>query len=332
MRALPYFLCPVLLCLGLGTMPLRAQVTFDWAEVGDAGNAADPLNSGSIPGIGSVSSTYRIATTEVSLSQYVAFLNAVAQTDLYGLYNTNMSSNLNVAGINRSGSSGSYTYSVIGSGNRPVTYVSWSDAARFTNWMHNGQGSGGTESGVYDLSLSSPSRSASALYWIPSENEWYKAAYYDPGAGGPADDYWLYPTRSDTAPDNTIGPAPNNANIRDGSVNYAVTNSSTYDANQDYLTDVGAFSGAASYYGTFDQGGNVFEWTDSLVLTDKRVLRGGSWNLFESNMRSSFQLSNPETYEAMAVGFRLASTPEPSTYALLVVGGAALFALRRRRA
>jgi len=322
----------VFLCLVLATREARGQVTFTWAEVGDAGNAADPLNSGSIPGIGSVSTSYRISTTEVTLGQYVAFLNAVAQSDPFGLYNTNMASNLNVAGISRSGTSGGYSYSVIGSGNRPVTFVSWSDAARFTNWLHNGQGSGGTESGVYDLSLSNPSRSASALYWIPSENEWYKAAYYDPGAGGPADDYWLYPTRSDTAPDNTIGPGANNANIRDGSVNFAVTNSTTFDSNQNYLTDVGAFSGAASYYGTFDQGGNVFEWTESLVLTDERVLRGGSWNLYESNIRSGFQLSNPETYEAMALGFRLASTPEPSTYALLVMGGAALLFLRRRRA
>jgi len=219
------------LLIGLTVLTLveaRAQVTFNWLEVGDVGNAADPLNSGSIPGIGSVSTAYKIAATEVTLDQYVSFLNAVAESDPNGLFYTSMSSDLNIAGINRSGSPGFYTYSVVGSGNRPVTYVSWNDAARFTNWLHNGQGSGGTESGVYDMSLSNPSRSGSASYWLPSENEWYKAAYYDPGAGGPADDYWRHATRSDTAPGNAIGPGANNANVvvfdfNDFQFKYAVT-------------------------------------------------------------------------------------------------------------
>jgi formylglycine-generating enzyme len=310
------------LFVGLGVLvvaEVRAQVTFNWLEVGDAGNAADPLNSGSIPGIGSVSTVYKIAATEVTLDQYVSFLNAVAQSDPFGLFNPSMSTDLNIAGINRSGTSGSYSYTVIGSGNRPVTYVSWNDAARFTNWMQNGQGSGSTESGVYDMSLGTPVRSGSADYWLPSENEWYKAAYYDPSLSGPVDDYWLHATRSDADPDNTIGSGPNNANIRDNATNYAVTNSTVYSAGQNYLTDVGSFSGAASYYGTFDQSGNVFEWTESL-LTSNRLLRGGSWNLAESNASSDFRLSRVQTFEAAAAGFRLAAVPEPGSAGLLLLG------------
>ena len=67
------------------------------------------------------------------------FLNAVAATDTYALYNSSMATDLNAAGISRSGSPGSYTYGVVGSANHPITYVSWGDAARFANWLHNGQ-------------------------------------------------------------------------------------------------------------------------------------------------------------------------------------------------
>ena len=239
----------------LGTSVTHAAVTFDWATVGDAGNAADPLNSGSVPGIGSVADSYQIATKEVNLIQYTEFLNAVAATDLNGLYNPSMASDGNSAGITRSGSSGSYTYSVIGSGLRPVTYVSWSDSARFVNWLQNGQGAGSTETGVYDMSLTTPVRSGSASFWIPSENEWYKAAYFQPVAqGGDTDSYWLYPTQSNTAPGNEIGPGANQANFRDG--DFATTpGNNTYSSSQNYLTDGGAFIDSASYYGTYDQGG-----------------------------------------------------------------------------
>ena len=210
MKLIATSLLAALAVFALGTSVTHAAVTFDWATVGDEGNANDST------GYGSVAYTYQIATKEVNLIQYTEFLNAVAATDVNGLYNPNMASNGNIAGITRSGSSGSYTYSVIGSGLRPVTYVGWNDAARFVNWLQNGQGAGSTETGVYDMSLTTPVRSGSASFWIPSENEWYKAAYYDPGVDGPGDDYWLYPTRSDTAPGNVIGSGANQANFRNG--------------------------------------------------------------------------------------------------------------------
>ncbi len=82
---------------------------------------------------------YNIGKYEVTNAQYAEFLNAKAQTDTYSLYNASMAS----CGITRSGSAGSYNYGVTGGlGNRPVVYVSWFDAARFTNWLGNGQGSG----------------------------------------------------------------------------------------------------------------------------------------------------------------------------------------------
>jgi formylglycine-generating enzyme len=127
-----------------------------------------------------------------------------------------MASNANIAGITRSGSSGSYTYSVIGSGDRPITYVSWFDAARFANWLHNGQPTGAqdastTEDGAYTLngatSGTAPAKNVGATVWIPTENEWFKAAYYDPthmsGAGG----YWLHANQSNSMTSNNFATA-----------------------------------------------------------------------------------------------------------------------------
>src|SRR5262245_31718927 len=83
-------------------------ITIDTVSVGNANNAGDVQSNGIF---GRVTSDYRIATTEVTNTQYVAFLNAVAASDPVGLYNTSMGFNSR-GGIVRSGSSGSYTYSV----------------------------------------------------------------------------------------------------------------------------------------------------------------------------------------------------------------------------
>jgi Sulfatase-modifying factor enzyme 1 len=131
----------------------HAAITIQTVTIGDLGNPNDSTTGGLY---GGVSSTYAIGTYEVTLLQYTAFLNAVGATDTNALYNPSMGTDLNIAGISRSGASGSFAYSVIGDGNRPVTYVSWFDAARFTNWLHNGQPTGlqtasTTENGAYAL-------------------------------------------------------------------------------------------------------------------------------------------------------------------------------------
>jgi formylglycine-generating enzyme required for sulfatase activity len=144
---------PTLALLGfMAAMPVHA-VTIDMVTVGDPSNAADTT------GYGAVAYEYQIGKYHVTIGQYTAFLNAVAVTDTYSLYNANMATNLNVAGIAQAGVSGSFTYSVITNGgisvNRPITYVSWWDAARFSNWMANGQPTGAqssttTENGAYN--------------------------------------------------------------------------------------------------------------------------------------------------------------------------------------
>src|SRR3954453_24186180 len=116
-----------------------AAITIETVPVGDAGNPNDPGHIFYPNTYGSVSYLYNIDKYEVTVGHYTAFLNAVAATDTYALYNPSMAADLNIAGIAQSGASGSYTYSVIGSPNHPVTYVSWGDAVRFSNWLHNGK-------------------------------------------------------------------------------------------------------------------------------------------------------------------------------------------------
>jgi formylglycine-generating enzyme len=127
-----------------GVVSAYAQITIETVTVGNIGNAAN----GSY---GAVAYEFQIGKYEVTNAQYAAFLNVVAATDTYSLYDTNMGSNA-AGGITRSGSSGSYTYATkSGFETKPVNYVSFWDAARFANWLNNGQGSAGTETGSYTL-------------------------------------------------------------------------------------------------------------------------------------------------------------------------------------
>jgi sulfatase modifying factor 1 len=320
------------------TPSLHAQsplVTIDTVTVGDAGNAADTTTT-----YGAVADVFAIGKYEVTISQYTTFLNSVASvtSDSYivDLWSANMAITPNVAGIGRSGSgtlADPYSYSVIGSGNRPITYVSWFEAARFANWVNNGATNGAsTETGAYTLNGATSgvgiNVNPGSTWFLPSEDQWYKAAYYK--GGGTNAGYWAYPTQSDTAPGNTIGGAANQANYNNGV--YSVTQSADYSITQNYLTDVGAFSNSTSAYGTFDQGGNVDEWTDAQI-GPYRGVRGGFWDGIDNWMRSSFRDENTDPAgEYIGVGFRMATVPEPSTYALLLMTGAgALWWARRRR-
>jgi sulfatase modifying factor 1 len=349
-------LVAALAALHFSSLPASA-VTIDTVPVGNAGNVADAtvMNDGT-KGYGSVAYNYRIGTTEVTVGQYTALLNAVAATDTYALYNPFMATDPNIAGISRSGAAGSYTYNVIGSPNKPVTYVSWGDAARFSNWLQNGQptgaeGLGTTETGAYTLNgatsnaaLNTVSRNSGATWFIPSESEWYKAAYYQPAAqGGDSDSYWNYPLGTNSVPysDQPPGATPDNTRVGnfyayDGLPNgyndgYAVTGSPSYSSAQNYLTDAGAYSSSATFYGTLDQGGNVWEWNEALIIGSFRGLRGGSWHADSSDLASSGRYSFDPMHENGIVGFRVATVPEPSTGMLAAIGVAALVACASRR-
>ena len=293
-RELMILVVGVLLAFNSGA---QATVTMDWVAVGNAGNAADST------GYGGVSDVYQISTYEVTAGQYTEFLNAVAATDTYWLYNASMWSSSYGCKIQQSGISGSYTYSVAsGWANRPVNYVSWYDSLRFSNWLHNGQGAGDTEDGAYDMSLgSSVVRKAGAQVWLPSEDEWYKAAYHK--NDGVTGNYFDYPTSSDSAPGRdaieTTNPG-NNANYYDSG--YLI--GSPY-----YRTVVGEFELSDSPYGTFDMGGNVWEWNEALISGFGRGVRGGSYGNFVGPLRSSFRLDYDPSHDYDSVGFRVASVP-----------------------
>jgi formylglycine-generating enzyme required for sulfatase activity len=303
----------------------------EMVSVGNPGNAPDTRYDPT--GYGRVAYPYLIGKYEVTAAQYCEFLNKVAATDTYGLYNESMPLS-DSCKIQRSGSRGSYTYSVAsGYANRPVNWVSFWDACRFVNWLHNGQKSAAedpnvTEIGAYTLNGYNDtdgrtiSRNANAKYWIPSENEWYKAAYYD----GESAVYYDYPTASNTAPTAEAPPGRNNTN---GSANYggqgAVGN----------LTDVGAytFKPSDSPYGTFDQGGNVWEWNDTRIGGSTRGLRGGYWNNNFDYLRASHRYGDDPTHGYSGVGLRVASVPEPGSITLLGMGAIGLlgYGWRRRK-
>ena len=323
-HAIPSLSLAILAGITLVT-PALAVVNIDYVTVGNAGNANDTT------GYGAVADTYKIAQNETTISQYAEFLNAVAKTDTYSLYNSNMTTSY-INGIAQSGFSGSFTYSVAsGSGNKPITYVSWFDAARFTNWMHNGQTTGAqnastTEDGAYTLNGAvsgvSVSKNVGATVWIPSENEWYKAAYYDPNKGGAGvGGYWQQANQSNTMAGNTIGVA-NSANYYDGDyVGYPGM----------ALTDVGAYGlNSDSAYGTNDQAGNVWEWNDAVISGSSRGLRGGSWTNNENGLRASFRDNNGPTGGLDNMGFRVASVPEPTCLVLTMLASGVMLIRRKR--
>jgi formylglycine-generating enzyme required for sulfatase activity len=296
--------------------PPASAVTIDWANVGGAGNAADDT------GFGSVASGYAISKYEITNAQYRDFLNAVADTDTNGLYNANMGSSPD--GITQLGISGGFSYQILipGREDMPVNYVSFYDALRFANWLDNGQPTGAqgpstTEDGAYTFSGATAvgSRNGTATIVLTSEDEWYKAAYYD----AVTTTYFDYPAGSNTQTScTTPGATANTANCLN-----AVGD----------LTDVGSYTGSASPNGTFDQGGNVWEWTEALIASGGfRVQRGGAYGFVPGNLEASIQRLGTPTDEVDFVGFRVAQVPEPDTALLLMTGMLTLAGWGRRRA
>jgi formylglycine-generating enzyme len=318
----------VALVLAVTASAARADlISLEFVTVGNPGNAGE-LSGYSAGGygpdaiVGGVDYVYAIGKYEVTAGQYTAFLNAVAATDTYGLYNTNMWSTGSGCKIQRSGESGDYTYSVAEDrANRPVNYVSWGDTARFMNWLHNdqpigAQDAGTTEMGAYTLNgattegeLMAIKRNADAKYWIPSEDEWYKAAYHK--NDGVTGNYWDYPTSSDSID----------------------TSMANYGGSVNNATDVGTYA-FPSPYGTFDQGGNVWEWNETAVTAIHRGMRGGDWYLSSEYLLASYRYYWDPAEEDGSLGFlgfRVATVPEPGSITLMLCGALVGLYLWRRR-
>ena len=239
-------------------------------------------------------------------------------------------SNENVWGsLHRFGTPGDYVYAYASNrAQTPVLYVSFWDAVRYANWLHNGkptgpQGPETTEDGAYTLTPEAIEnntvfRNARAKFFIPNQDEWYKAAYYK---GGSTDaGYWLYPTQSDIAPRASRPPGT----VNSANYNFAVGNS----------TDVAAYVGTIGPYGTYGQAGNALEWVENVRGTESRSrsLRGGGYydgaeELAAVTLDGWAPWSGLQTF-----GFRIATVPEPNAWVLMLLAiSACLNSIRTRR-
>jgi formylglycine-generating enzyme required for sulfatase activity len=293
-------------------------------------------------GYGGVTYNYHISKYEVTQGQWVEFLNAVAtdmgaNSNIQNLWTTSMDNTAGgYSGISRDGSGSNYVYSVADEyKNRPVVYVSLFDAKRFCNWLTSGGLT--TETGIYDMSLGNENGTRDVDAWtvggfaLPTENEWYKAAYYDPNKDGGAG-YYIHSTTGSANTGGIDSMMPEYANCARSYLNG--------DGGNLYrLNEVTFYKDYASAYGVVDMTGNVWEWTDSYDVIDYRVVRGPSFYddydafLGSALSRTGFALG----VEYGHIGFRVASLapiPEPSTYG--VIGGALVGLLclvrRKRRA
>jgi formylglycine-generating enzyme required for sulfatase activity len=229
---------------------------------------------------------------------------------------------------------------------------------RFVNMLHNYEtnGSFSTESGVYKMGnpalgqspyiaymwdvadqwvnpdgTRDPYRNKDAKYFLPSRDEWYKAAYYKGGSLSAG--YWDYATQSDILP---IAGGPSNGS---NSANYGWMSGQGAGT----FTDVGSYPNSVSAYGTLDQNGNASEWTEPTINGDIILsqidngsyldMYGGNWYLSGAYLRDPFSNSSfgvVNTVRIDQLGFRVASVvPEPISLSLVGLSGLVL--LRRKR-
>lgn len=290
-----------LLLLSISTIASADQIgsiAIDFADIGNAGNGNDIGSSGlySSP-FGGVSYDYRMSIAEISAAM------------------------LSTAGL----PSGSWL------GDQPAASVNWYQAAAFTNWLNTTTGHQPAyklNAPLTALTLWSSGeawqaggenlyRHKDAYYFLPSEDEWYKAAFHQ--NNGATADYWDYATASNRAPTAAIG--------GDGTAIYGYATPSPMSVE---------ISGGASEYDTIGQGGNIAEWLESAydggnsTSTEGRTIRGGDWSTSSINLRSSTRSNFSPSYSKNNVGFRVASVPEPSALAILLVGMLALVGRRTR--
>ena len=223
--------------------------------------------------------------------------------------------------------------------NKAATSVSWNEAARFVNWLNVSSGyapaynfalqpGGGGYTGNENLVLWTVSdagydagnlyRNSNARYVLPSEHEWYKAAYYS----GSGTTYYDYATGSNVIPTAVASGTGAGTAVFGGGVVTAPAD----------ITQAGGLSP----YGTMGQNGNVWEWHESAFTapndssSELRAFRGGFWLGTGTFLRASLRDSGTPSSSYSNVGFRVASVPEPSC-AVLMIGTGLLWIARRRR-
>ena len=207
--------------------------------------------------------------------------------------------------------------------NFPATSISWFEAAQFVNWLNESEGHPVAykfdDMGTFQLwdemdagyDPNNLYRNSRTFYFLPSLDEWHKAAYYDPVAMT----YYDYPTGSDAVPDgiDSVGDTAFDAVFDDGSVN----------PGPNELVNVGLLSP----YGVAGQGGNAAEWLEAAIdrsndfPNEGREFRGGAWNFGPSSMVASNDgVGLPPSTGLDWLGLRIVSiVPEPSTILLVAM-------------
>jgi len=342
-------------CLAVAIAAMASDafaVTFSWSTITAGSNAAYSGNGNFPSGVGSVSYGYRMSDYETTRAQYVDFLNAVATSTsapgyVQALYTGTAGT---VSGVTRTLVGGAYQYSST-TGSLPVGNLSWTAAARFVNWLNNGEVSTTNtatldtvlNSGAYTLTTSNTgmapvARSVSTTpgstpkYWLPSADEWYKAAFYDPN-----NTTW---NNYQTNVSGTVPPTAANGIASSGTnvANYRTSGSIVSQA-----LPVGSFPNTKSPYGLYDMLGNVTEMTDTGNGTGWYSV-SGNYNITAANI-PGWSITNQGrigsvvylTQQSITNGFRVAgvaAVPEPETITLAAFGIVGLCGanwLKRRR-
>jgi hypothetical protein len=276
LRSLSSFAVSILIATG-------AQA--DFVTIGGAGVAADTT------GYGAVNYSYQISRYEVTGAE---FATAAAADSRVGNYSSDAA-------------------------NAPAYYVSWYESAMYCNWLTSGDAYSGAYqfdgSGNYlGTDRASAISTYGTVYALPTEDEWYKAAYW---TGNESDLWSLYASGTDTTP--TWGTTAG-WNYRDGTYGYA------------YGMDTWAVGyGAQEQNGTYDMMGNVSEWIEDTYNSSKNVLRGGSYGFDASKLGSSSRGGGYSDFEYSDVGFRVVMIPEPSTFLLFSIGAIGAWMTRRNK-
>jgi formylglycine-generating enzyme required for sulfatase activity len=339
-------------CVAVAVAALASNafaVSFNWAQIPQASGSNVPYlgNPGFPSGIGSVNYGYQMSKTETTRGQYTDFLNAVASSTSAPTYVQALFSGSTNFGITRTLSSGSYVYSTTSPQN-PVTAISWTSAARFVNWLNAGQPtvtSGSAQwnsalnTGAYTISSGSTGSTVVARnpgyttagntpkYFLPSANEWVKAAYFNPNNNT----YNTWATGvSGTA-------TPSSTSVASSGSNTAVFNTGVSVPNYAALP-VGSIPNTQSPYGLFDMLGNVTEMTDTGNVSGAWFSVSGNYSLTTAQIANwTINRNSYLTTVSQANGFRvagIAAVPEPETITLAAFGIVGLCGanwLKRRR-